>query len=99
MEKKQIEIDCPHCSTRILVDVRTRQILRSRRPEELDSSGKPLVGEADWESAMGRVQKRDANRDSALDAALEKERDRASRLDGLFEQAKEKLDDDEEETP
>jgi Zn-finger nucleic acid-binding protein len=99
MERKQIEIDCPHCSTRILVDARTQQILRSRRPEELDSSGKPVVGEADWASALGKVQKRDASRDGALEAALDKERDRASQLDDLFDQAKEKLDDDDEEEP
>ena len=81
METKQIEIDCPHCATRILVDIRTQQVLRSRRPEELDSTGKPVVGEADWDSALGRV----------------KERDRASKLDDLFEQAKERIEDDDDE--
>ncbi len=98
MEAKQIEIDCPHCASRILVDVRTRQILRTRRAQELDSSGTPVVNEGDWDSALGRVQERGAARDGALEAALEKERERTSRLDDLFEQAKGKLEED-EETP
>jgi hypothetical protein len=96
MESKQLEIDCPHCSSRILVDVRTGQVLRTLRPEELDSAGKPVVSEADWDGALGRVQKRDATRDSRLDAALDKERERSSQLDDLFKQAKDKLSEDEE---
>jgi len=91
METKQIEIDCPHCRTRILVDVRTAQILRSRRPGELDSEGKRVAVESDWDDALGRVQGRRAAGDDKLDQALERERNKASRLDDLFRKANEDL--------
>jgi hypothetical protein len=98
METKQIEVDCPHCSTRILVDVRTGQVLRSLRPEQRDAGGKPVVTEADWEGAMGRVRSRETQRDTKLDTALQRERDKSSRLDDLFREASEKLAED-GETP
>ena len=91
METKQIEIDCPCCKTRLLVDVRTGQLLRTLRPEELDSEGKPVVSERDWDEALGKVRGRTESRESRLDEALNRERDKASRLDELFRQAKDKL--------
>jgi hypothetical protein len=97
METKQIEVDCPHCSSRILVDVRTGRILRTRRPGETGSDGKPVVGEADWDSAIGKVRERDETRDGKLDDALNRERERSSQLDDLFDRAREKLDDDDED--
>jgi hypothetical protein len=96
MEKKQVEICCPTCSSRLLVDVRSEQVLRTRRPEELDTTGKPKVSEGDWDDAMGRVQDRAGRRESKLDEALERERSKADRLDDLFRQASEKLDEDED---
>jgi len=97
METKQIEIDCPHCSTRILVDVRTSQVLRTMRPGEVDSEGKPVVAEADWDDALGRVKDRTAAGDDKLDQALERERNKASRLDDLFRKANEDLEVDGDE--
>jgi len=91
VENKQIEIDCPCCKTRMLVDVRTGQLLRALRPEELDSEGKPVVSERDWDEALGKVQGRSQTREGRLDEALNRERDKASRLDELFRQAKDKL--------
>ena len=91
METKQIEIDCPCCKTRLLLDVRTGQLLRARRPEELDSEGKPVVSERDWDEALGKVQDRTQSREGRLDEALNRERDKASRLDDLFRQARDKL--------
>ena len=96
METKQIEIDCPCCKTRLLVDVRTGQLLRTRRPEELSSEGKPVVSEKDWDEALGKVQGRSQSREGRLDEALNRERDKASRLDELFRQAKDKLSTDRE---
>jgi hypothetical protein len=98
MESKQLEIACPCCQSRILVDVRTGKILRTLRPEELDSSGKPVVGERDWDQALGRVRGRDEQKESKLDDALTRERDRSKNLDDLFREAQEKLDTD-DDTP
>lgn len=92
MTDKQLEITCPCCTSRILIDVRTGTILRSRKPEELDvDTGKPKVGEADWADALGKVRRRTDGAPTKLDDALARERDKTSRLDDLFKKASEKL--------
>jgi|SRR5882672_2810815 len=92
MNEKQLEITCPCCSSRILIDVRTGAIVRSRKPEEIDlDTGKPKVGEADWADALGKVRRRTDGAPSKLDDALARERDKGSRLDDLFKKASEKL--------
>jgi len=99
METKQIEIACPCCKSRLLVDVRTGQLLRTLRPEEVDEKGKPVVSERDWDDALGRVQGRQQSRESRLEEALGRERDKASRLDDLFRKAQEKLQSGDEDEP
>ena len=96
METKQIEIDCPCCKSRLLIDVRTGSLLRTLRPEERDAKGRPVVDERDWDEALGRVQEREQTRDTRLDDMLSKERGKTDRLEELFRKAKEKLSDDEE---
>lgn len=97
MEPKQIEIRCPCCSSRILVDVRTSQILRTARPEERDAQGRSVVRESDWEAAAGRVRERIEKGEDRLSSALERERGRGSRLDELFREASERLEPDEDD--
>lgn len=97
MEKKQVEVSCPTCASRLLVDVRSEKILRTRRPEELDATGKPKVDAGDWDDAMGRVKDRESRRESALDAALEREQGKADRLDDLFREASKRLDEDDDD--
>jgi hypothetical protein len=99
MESKQIEIACPCCKSRLLVDVRTGQLLRTLRPEEVDEKGKPVVSERDWDDALGRVQGREVSRESKLEEALGRERDKANRLDDLFRKAQEKLQSGDEDEP
>ena len=65
MEKKQVEVSCPTCASRLLVDVRSEKILRTRRPEELDATGKPKVDAGDWDDALNRVQDRESRRELA----------------------------------
>jgi hypothetical protein len=96
MERKQIEIDCPCCSSRILVDVRTGQILRTRRPAGTDEAGRKVVSQADWQDALGRVQERTAGGEDRLEQALDRERRRDLDLDDLFRQAKDKAGKNEE---
>lgn len=92
MDTKQLEISCPCCNTRLSVDVRTGVVVRSRRPEERDETGKPIVREADWSNAFDKVKQRSDGAGSKLDQALQNEREKSSRLDDLFRKAKEKLD-------
>ena len=97
MNDKQIEIACPCCASRILIDVRTGTILRTRKAGEVDlETGKPKVGEADWADALGKVRRRTDTGQSKLDDALARERDKTTRLDDLFKKASEKLEPGEE---
>lgn len=97
MDTKQIEIACPCCNSRLLVDVRTGKLLRTLRPEELDATGKPVVGERDWDQALGRVRERTDGGENKLDSALDRERKRSSQLDDLFRKAREKMRDPDDE--
>lgn len=91
MDSKQLEIACPCCATRLLIDVRTETVLRARRPEEKDDTGKPKLGEKDWSDALGKVRKRTEDAPGKLDDMLQRERDKRSRLDDLFKEANDKL--------
>ena len=88
MERKQFEIACPCCSSLILVDVRTGQILRTRKATPLDEAGRPVGSQGDWNEALGRVQGRKEGGQSKLDAALDREKRREQDLDDLFKRAK-----------
>lgn len=88
MGSKEVEVTCPCCSSRLTVDVRTEKILKARRPEELDAAGRPKVGEADWDSALGKVTGRLDEGAGKFDASIQREKDRASDLDRLFEDLK-----------
>ncbi len=91
METKQLEIDCPCCKSRLLIDVRTGKLLRTLRATELDLKGKPVVDERDWGDALGRVKSREEGREGRLDDALSRERGKGARLDELFDKARERL--------
>ena len=97
METKQLEIACPCCRSRLLIDVRTGTLLRTLRPEELDATGKPVVGERDWDQALGKVRGRTQEKERKLDDALTRERDRSQHLDDLFRKAHDKLEADDDE--
>ncbi len=93
MDTKELEVTCPCCSARLSVDVRTQTVLRARPKEERDITGKPKLGEKDWDQALGRVQTRSDEAPSRLDELLQKERDKRSRFDDLFKSANDKLKD------
>ena len=95
MESKQVEIICPCCSGRILVDVLTGKVLRGRPKGVVDEQGKPVVGEADWSQAVGNVKRRLETQGDRMNQALEREKDKETRLDELFRKASEKLDEEE----
>lgn len=94
MESKQVEITCPCCSGRLLVDVLSGKVLRGRPREVVDEQGKPVVGEADWTQAVGKVKQRLETQGDRMQQALEREKDKEARLDELFRKASEKLDEE-----
>ena len=93
METKQIEVSCPCCATRLTIDLRTEKVLRARPKEQVDETGKPKVGEADWTEAFGKVKDRETRRDDQLGSMLDQERKRGDALEERFRAAKKKLED------
>jgi hypothetical protein len=86
MSAKQIEITCPCCSSKLVVDVLTAKVMRTERADPAAAADKDV-----WSSAQDRVRGRTASGLDKLDKALESERGKKDRLDDLFRKAKEKL--------
>jgi len=91
MDTKEIEITCPCCASRLLVDVRTAAVLRSTEPGETAPEKAREPGEAGWSRAHARVRERTDGGEGRLDEALRRERDKGSKLDELFRKANDKL--------
>jgi len=98
-EKKDATVVCPCCESRIELDLRTGKVLRWRRPEELDETGKPVLTESDWEDASKRVAGRMGQAQDRFEDGLSREKSRESDLDDLFKKAKDKLRKRDEERP
>ena len=102
MQKKQIEITCPCCSSTLAVDVLTETVMRASAPAELDETGKPKLDTRRWTEASQRVEGRGKTAEDKLESALSAEREKETRLDDLFDKARAKVkrresEDDEEE--
>jgi hypothetical protein len=98
MTQRETNVTCPCCRSRLEVDVRTGKVVKWRREEELDSTGKPVLREEDWSQAAGRVDGRLSAAADKFDEGFARETSRAKDLDDLFKKASEKLadrDDDE----
>jgi hypothetical protein len=91
VSQKEFDVTCPCCQSRLAVDVRTGKVLRSRRAEELDETGKPIVSEADWDAAHARTKDRLGSAAERFDAGLAGEKTRAADLDDLFKKAADKV--------
>ena len=94
MDKKDLELTCPCCESRLTVDLRTSKVVRARRPEELDETGKPQVSAKDWDDVNDRVRGRLDSAAEKFEAGLSRERSKTKDLDALFDEAKEKLRDE-----
>jgi hypothetical protein len=84
MSAKQIDVTCPCCSARLVVDVTTQSVLRTQRPDG------PVGGDV-WGAAQATVRGRTKSGADKLESALEEERGKKDRLDDLFRKAQEKL--------
>jgi hypothetical protein len=96
MELKQIEVDCPCCDTRLVIDVRTRTVLRHAPRAAFDESGKPKLDEGRWDQAIDRTATRVDDAGSKLNQALDDELAKEARLDDLFDKANKELRKDED---
>jgi uncharacterized Zn finger protein (UPF0148 family) len=97
MDTRQIEITCPCCQNRLTVDVRTERVMRAAAPKELDETGRPKVGDKDWEQAFSKVKDRETSGTGKLDQFLDSERGKAKRLEDKFLEAQRKLKKPDEE--
>ncbi len=89
---KEIEIDCPCCEARLLIDVRTQAVLRHTPKAELNDLGRPGGETAAWDRAQAKVSARAGRGTDAFDDALAQEQSKGSRFDDLFDKAKAKVD-------
>lgn len=91
MVQKQIEVDCPCCDSRLVIDVLTAKVLKHIPPAKLDETGRPVLDGGRWDAASQRVKGRETRGTASFDAALGKERSRDDELDDLFKKAQDKL--------
>ena len=91
MSQKQIEVACPCCESRLVIDVLTSKILRHVPPEKLDETGKPVLDGERWATATKRIQDKTKRGGDSFDAAMNREQRREGDLDDLFDKAKDKL--------
>jgi hypothetical protein len=77
----ELEVDCPSCRTKLLVDAATGVVLREDRPKKPKKS---------FENALDEERTRKATSDDLFGKALSSERDRGALLDRKFEKALEK---------
>lgn len=92
MSDKEIEVRCPCCESVLVVDVRSRAVLRHVPPAQLDELGKPILDPKRWDQAQDRVRDRSDKAQDAFDSALAKEKGRGRDLDDLFDQVKKRVD-------
>ena len=96
MEKKQIQVTCPCCSSELQVDVLTEQVVRSVPKAELDAAGRPVPDEGRWDRLSEKVEQRSSGAEDKLESALEAERNKADRFDDLFDAARDRVREREE---
>lgn len=92
MSEKEIEVRCPCCESTLVVDVRTRAVLRHAPKQQVDETGKLVLDPVRWDQATTRVKGRLGQATDAFDAALAKEQSRKRDLDDLFDKAKKKTE-------
>jgi len=79
---KNVEVDCPCCSTKLIVDAQTGEIISEERPAR--------DHEANFDKAMTDMRQGAARRDDAFQKAFEKTQGLDDILDRKFEEAKKK---------
>jgi len=89
--KDRIEIECPCCATRLVVDVATSEILAETRPKR--------DVERTFEAAMGTVQSGADKREQAFSKAFDRTRKLDDVLDKKFEEARKKAAEEPGEKP
>lgn len=82
---ERIEISCPCCQTRLVIDTASGEILSEERPK---------AGGKSFESALAEVQGGSKKREQAFSKAFDRTRNLDDLLQKKFEEAKKKTSDD-----
>lgn len=85
MSQQPLEVTCPCCSKRLVVDVVTG------KAERADAGSVPSNPRDPWTSAQDKVRGRTLSGTEKLENALREERGKSSKLDQLFKDAQDKL--------
>jgi hypothetical protein len=87
VNSREIEVTCPCCSARLVVDVRTTQVMKTVRKE--DAAGAAPATDP-WAAAQDKVRDRTRSGTDKMDSALDYERGKTQRFDEFFKRATEK---------
>jgi hypothetical protein len=87
VNSREIEVTCPCCSARLVVDVRTAQVMKSVRKES--AAGSDTTTDP-WVAAQDKVRDRTRSGADKMDSALDYERGKSQRFDEFFKRATEK---------
>ena len=78
----RVEVDCPCCSTKLVVDSATGEVLSQERP--------PVNHAQNFDAAMDQVRGGEKRRDDAFNKAFERTKNLDDLLGKKFEEAKKK---------
>ena len=87
----RVEVVCPCCSTRLVVDVATSEILSEERPK--------ADHQKTFDEAMSKVHSGASRREEAFSKAFDRTRQLDDVLNKKFEEAKKKAAEDKSERP
>lgn len=81
-----LEVKCPGCSTILIVDKKTGQVIEQRKALIKDSTGDR------FEDARLKVERSAADREAKAEAAKKAQNEKLSRLDALFQSKKKEIE-------
>jgi hypothetical protein len=84
MDAKEVALRCPCCDSRIVVDVRTSQILSFAPASKLDAAGRAKEPEQGWNEAHERAKGKLAEGLDKFESGLKREQQREKDLDDLW---------------
>jgi len=87
----RVELTCPCCSTKLVVDSDSGEILSEERPK--------LDAEKTFDSAMSQVRSAAGRREEAFSKAFDRTRKLDDLLEKKFEEARKKAEDDDSGKP
>ena len=83
--RKEVDTKCPHCGTKLLVDIGTGRVLRAEKTGEAAKPKAEL-----FDAALKRVGEKAKSGDEIFGGAMREEAEKKKRLDEEFDRARKK---------